>query len=130
VSSIVLPNVGSYVFHYESGSYGAITQIDLPTGASVSYQWGTLVDADRTHRSVTRRTVTVNGQSFAWQCSRSGTCSNMTTTVTDPLQNSSVYVSNAGGISSASFYNGAATGNPYRRYDVGHGADTDPQYDD
>lgn len=127
ISSIVLPNGRSYQFQYETGTYGGITQITLPNGAIISYTWGTLVDGMSTHRYVTSRTVNVSGHNYVWQIVRSGSCANITATVTDPLQNASVYVSSTGGVTTASFYNGGATGNPYRRYDIAYAMDTDPQ---
>ncbi len=130
ITSIVLPNGRSYSFQYENGSYGGITRIDLPTGGYVTYTWGTFSDHERTHRYITSRTLNVNGQSYTWNISRqctvlNGFCTTITSTVTDPLGNVSVYSAVAGEVTSAKIYNGAAVGNPVRQYTIGY-----QQYDD
>ena len=67
VTSIALPNQTSYTFQYENNSYGGLTHVGLPTGASTDYTWATLPGAGyRTHRYVTSRTVTVGVQTSQW----------------------------------------------------------------
>jgi RHS repeat-associated protein len=124
ITSIVLPNGTSYQFQYESGSYGALTRIDLPTGGSISYTWTTVSNFSETRRRVATRTVTVGGQSYIWTFNANGT-------VTDPNGNQTVYDATGPGdsIKSASFYQGAATGTPLRRYDIMYASDADPWYD-
>src|SRR6267154_348455 len=133
VSSIVLPNGRSYQFQYENGSYGGLTRIDLPSGAYVTYTWATLVDnlkAYRSYRYVASRTVNVNGQSSTWNIVSTGNVHALTTTVTDPLSNQTVYLSDSGAVSSAKFYQGAASGTPLRQYAMSYAADDDPQYNE
>ena len=126
ITSIVLPNGRSYSFQYEAGTYGAITRIDLPTGAYVTYTWGTLAipnQGDHAVRYVTSRTLHTDGQAYTWTFSM--TCSSMnafgvncTNTVTDPLNQQSVYALKNGNVTQAKIYNGAATGTPLRQYDI------------
>jgi hypothetical protein len=69
ITSIVLPNSRTYSFQYETGSYGAISRIDLPTGAYITYTWGTVANAgqgDHAFRYVTNRTLHVGSQSSTW----------------------------------------------------------------
>jgi RHS repeat-associated protein len=117
LTSVVLPNSQSYVFKYDQPNpdfcYGNIVEIDLPTGAVVTYSWATFQNQDFSYsRKVTDRTVTVNGQQYHWHFAYGGG----QTTVTDPLGNQSVYNTQEGTIGSAKFYNGTATGNPVRAY--------------
>ncbi len=125
VTSIVLPNGRSYSFQYETNGYGGLSRIDFPTGAYVTYTWGTWSAGERTYRYVTSRTLTVDGQSYTWSFSRgacNGTtgypCESYIVTVTDPLLNQQVYQADHGSVTSAKIYNGAATGTPLRQYDI------------
>ena len=127
-SSIVLPNNQSYQFQYENGTYGGLTQITLPTGGSVAYTWATFLDGARTYRYVASRTVNVGGHSYTWNFARSGTDQNITVDVTDPLGNHTVYRANEGAITSAKFYNGAASGNPLPQYVIDYDWDDDPWF--
>jgi RHS repeat-associated protein len=126
VSSIALPNGQSYQFQYETGTYGGVTQVNLPTGGYITYTWATLSDSDKTHRYVSSRTVHANGQTSTWNISRTGTYPTYTSTVTDPLGNQSVYISSNGAVTSAKIYQGPATGNPIRQYAIDYVADSDP----
>lgn len=68
VSSIILPNLQSYSFQYDS--FGDITQIVMPDGATVNYQWETTINSSiGVLRSVTQRTVVHDGRSDAWNMS-------------------------------------------------------------
>ena len=126
ITSIALPNGRSYQFQYESGTYGAITRIDLPTGGYITYTWATLVDGSKTHRYVASRTVNVDGQSYTWNFNRTGGGGSISVTVTDPLGNQSVYGAFKGAITSAQFYQGAVAGNPLRQHVVDYVSDIDP----
>jgi RHS repeat-associated protein len=125
-SSLVLPNNQSYQFQYENGTYGGLTQITLPTGATISYTWATFQDSVRTYRYIASRTVNVGGHNYTWNFVRSGTDQNLTVDETDPLGNHTVYGVNEGAITSASFYQGAASGNPLRQYVIDYTWDLDP----
>jgi RHS repeat-associated protein len=125
IDSIVLPNGRSYLFQYETNGYAGLSRIDFPTGAYVTYTWGTWSDNVRSYRYVTSRTLTVDGQSYTWNFTRgacggtNGTnCQAFTATVTDPLLNQQAYDTDHGSVTSARSYNGSATGTPLRRYDV------------
>src|SRR5262249_40499604 len=140
ISSVVLPNGKSYHFSYDN--YGYITEIDLPTGAVITYAWAS--DAVDRVRYVSSRTVTVNGQANTWtfvrgsgttdECSPSPagtTCRKIT--VTDPLQNQTVYLRNdlgdgngTTGITRVRVFQGAATGTALREYTLGYQVDPDP----
>jgi hypothetical protein len=74
VTSIGLPNGTSYSFQYENGTYGGLTGITLPTGATISYTWATLSPAGNpylTHRFVSGQTVTVGSHVSPWTFSKS-----------------------------------------------------------
>ena len=127
VTSIVLPNGRSYTFSYDS--YGSVTQMTFPTGATINYTWANYPNASCTYRYVSSRTVTVNGQSSTWTFSHApvgtATCngltqvgSDVTVTQTDPLSNQTVYTVSRGNVKTAKFYQGAATGTPLRQYTV------------
>jgi hypothetical protein len=126
ISSIVLPNGHSYLFQYETGTYGGLTRIDLPTGAYITYTWGTIYNAqhgDHAFRYVTSRILHLGSQSFAWNFSLNCTEADAsgvicTNTVTDPLNQQSVYNVSNGAITTAKIYSGSATGTPLRQYDV------------
>jgi RHS repeat-associated protein len=88
VSSVVLPNQQSYSFQYDA--WGEITQMTLPTGAVINYQWTTLnLPTAPGLRSVTQRSVTHDGKTDTWNfaytsVSAAGGGSNGLVTVTDP----------------------------------------------
>ena len=85
IPSVVLPNGRSYVFKYDQPNpfaYGNIVEIDLPTGAVVTYAWNTFKNGDFSYsRKVTDRTVTVGGQQYHWHFDYTVS----TVTVTDPV---------------------------------------------
>src|SRR5579859_3079009 len=121
ISSIVLPNQLFYSFQYDN--YGMITQINFPTGAIVQYTWDN--DPLQRVRYITSRTLIVNGQSSTWtfaraagttdECAPSNSCTKYT--VTDPVQNQTVYCESIlGKTYKVSIYQGAATGTPLRQY--------------
>src|SRR5205814_1632174 len=66
INSIVLANGQTYSFEYESNSYGGLTGITLPSGAHIGYVWSTLTLGELTHRYISSRTVTINGQNQTW----------------------------------------------------------------
>lgn len=67
VSSIVLPNLHGYSFLYDS--YGGITQMTLPTGAVINYQWETVGPGAGSRRVVTQRIVHDRGNTYEWDIS-------------------------------------------------------------
>lgn len=102
LQSIVLPNGTSWSFEYNDRNvgdpsnvnYGTITQINLPTGGSISYTFvsGTLLPcANSVSRFAATRIVDANDGTgpHTWNYTRSNT--NHTTTVTDPLGNDTVH---------------------------------------
>ncbi len=130
ISSIVLPNGQSYQFQYEP-NYGGISQINLPTGAYITYTWATAVNRVKykTSRYISSRTVHVNGQAYAWNFTYSTADEASTMTVTDPNQNQSIYQAGSGAITSAQIYAGPTTGTPVRQYVITYNADDDPWVD-
>ena len=63
VSQILLPNGLKYTFNYYQNAYGEPSSITLPTGATISYTFGSTDDGGR---RVLTRTVTSNGESSPW----------------------------------------------------------------
>jgi RHS repeat-associated protein len=125
ISSIVLPNGQSYQFQYETGGYGELTRIDLPTGGYITYTWDTISAGDHTRRYVSGRTVHVDGQSYPWTfapvCAAGDyRCISLTTTVTDPLNKQSTYAvdGTSGIITDVQIYDGPALGTPMRKYHI------------
>lgn len=131
ISSIVLPNGREYTFSYDN--YGSLTEMTLPTGASIAYTWTNFISGSPgisgsgSYRYVTSRTVTVGSQVSKWTFALGGTDScnfpaegNVcyVTTVTDPLNNQTVYQVAGGVTAEASVYQGTATGTPLRKYDL------------
>ncbi len=141
ISSIVLPNNKQYAFKYND-AYGELTEIDLPTGAVITYTWANVEDGRSTRRYVTSRTEIVNGVSATWSLAVAATeinnytNSNYSSTVTYPavgnpaVQNQSVFTSVSGGITDAKIYSGAVQGTPLREYQMGYATDHDPTVDD
>jgi YD repeat-containing protein len=130
VSSILLPNGQSYSFQYDS--YGMVTQMTVPTGGTIQYQWSTLLDAQDTHRYVSSRKVTVGSTSYPWQIAlslvnpsdQSGEefSNTIQTVMTDPNGNETVNQSEFGEVTSSEVYNGSAQGTPARQYAVSYSA--------
>ena len=124
ITSVVLPNGRSYQFQYETNGFGGISRIDLPTGAYVTYVWDTWSDHERSYRYITSRTLNVDGQTYTWNFARGalipGNGESFPVTVTDPLLNQTVYMTDHGSVSSAKLYTGWATGEPLRQYDVNY----------
>lgn len=123
VSSIVLPNSREYSFSYDN--YGSLKEITLPAGGTISYTWGNYPDGLATYRYVTSRTVTVGSQVSKWTFLQSGTASCSfpnpnslcdVVTVTDPLNNQTVYQVSLGVTVAAMIYQGTAGGTPLRQY--------------
>ena len=95
LTGIVLPDLTTWRFDYTS--YGDIAKIYLPTGGTITYSWTTIDDyllyagnmgIDKL-RSLTSRTVYDGTNSNTWNYSNIGTAN--PATVTDPLQNDTVY---------------------------------------
>jgi YD repeat-containing protein len=84
-SQITLPDNQSYTFTYEQNAGGELASITLPSGAQISYTYGT---SDEGGRDVASRTLTVNGVSSTWNYSYVVGAS---ATVTDPANNDTVY---------------------------------------
>lgn len=110
ISSIVLPNGTSYSFQYDN--YGTITQLTLPSGATISYGWQNRAQGDSTTRVVQSRTVTADGQTATWNFDRSQSslCVNAPDCVllSDPTGNQSVYAGNNGRTVQVRLYQGTA----------------------
>lgn len=139
ISSIVLPNGKSYNFKYENGTYGEITEIDLPSGGVITYTYANYIDARNTRRYVSSRTETVNGQSATWNFSipsgQQGSDDDpLTSTVTFPAagvtpSHQVVYTSIGGAVSDAQIYAGNVGGTPLREYKISYDWDADPFID-
>jgi RHS repeat-associated protein len=136
ISSVVLPNGLAYNFKYDN--YGMITEIDLPTGATITYTWDN--DLAAQVRWVTSRTLTVGNQTSTWtfqrQHAQPADCNIVTLPgtdggcrqiiVTDPQQDQSVYAYLGGsptGVTHARIYQGAATGTALREYAIDYLSD-------
>jgi RHS repeat-associated protein len=100
ITAILLPNGTSWQFTYDS--WGNLTSVALPSGATISYTW---VTPSRTNfgdtRSIASRVVNANNGSpattwnYQWAVSLSGGCANIQT---DPLGNDLVeYTGNPDG---------------------------------
>lgn len=114
--SIELQNGDTYTFTYEPNGLGEISSITLPAGGVISYTWSST--ADQGGRTVSSRTVTVNGQSSTWNFNANSSKTQIT--VTDPSSNDTVYTCtnytpNPGIVDSAcymteeDFYSGSAS---------------------
>src|SRR5205807_10416076 len=133
VSSIVLPTGQQYLFHYDP-NFGDLIEIDLPTGGVITYSWQVVGTAgpppdgrNTAHRVIKTRTLTIPWQpSQTWNFQWSAAIYVGGVTVTDPLNNQSVYTLNSGTVTSAAFYNGIATGNPVRAYQMDYTNDACP----
>lgn len=95
-SVIQLPNGMQYTITYMQSAHGQISSIQLPTGGTISYTWGSVknISLDDSGPKVTTRTVVANGQTSTWQYTYSGSCyygHPCTVTVTDPYNNDSVH---------------------------------------
>jgi RHS repeat-associated protein len=124
LSSVVLPNGRSYSFVYDT--YGSLTSLTLPTGATITYTWTNTAPGLAQYRYVTSRTVTVGGVSSEWtflQTQASPSCPTgfagcTEVTVTDPVGNQSIYYAEGGETLQANIYQGPATGSRLRQYNV------------
>lgn len=97
-SMLTLPTGKTYVFKYANNTPGDLIEMDLPTGAVITYQYEDLYvekyighGTEPTYvggRAVTNRTVTVNGQAYPWTYTPNLAGVN---TVTDPLGNQQVH---------------------------------------
>lgn len=94
--TITLPDGLTYQFTYEQNQYGEPNSVILPSGAQISWTWGSL---DSGGRKVTSRTVTIGGQSFTWQYNYGLSGANpppssatWTNSIIDPLGNETDYI--------------------------------------
>jgi RHS repeat-associated protein len=100
LTNVILPDNTQWSIAYDS--YGEITSLTTPTGASIAYSWTeaqfpvtSANDITSVSRAVHSRTVTdVNGNSFPWTYLWGAQASDgtMTHTVTDPAGNDTVHV--------------------------------------
>lgn len=100
LSNVILPDSTQWSISYDS--YGEITSVSTPTGASIQYTWAegqfpisSSTDITSVSRAVhTRSLHDVNGNVFTWtyQWGAEAQDQSMTHTVTDPLQNDTVHV--------------------------------------
>jgi hypothetical protein len=95
LQSLVLPNGTAWTFQYSSDGYGDLKQITLPTGGTISYNWGNRVACagmEVPPRWLASRTVNANDGTGPqmWTYTYSGNGA-PTTTVVDPLGNNTVY---------------------------------------
>jgi RHS repeat-associated protein len=89
---IHFPNGMQYSMTYVQNSDGQISSLTLPTGATISYTWGSVAgnpqwSLDDAGPKVTSRTINSDGQSSTWSYTYSSSNSaptQNTTTVTDP----------------------------------------------
>ncbi|MGB9232559.1 MAG: hypothetical protein WCC24_22655, partial [Terracidiphilus sp.] len=98
-SVLTLPTGKTYVFKFAANTPGDLAEMDLPTGAVITYQYGDFYQAKFSSaqskpnyvgsRAVTKRTVAVNGASNSWTYTPSPTGN--ADTVTDPLGNYEVH---------------------------------------
>ena len=92
---ITLPNGMRYVITYVQNSNGQIASFQLPTGATISYAYGSTAfhDLDDAGPKVTARTIVTDGQSSTWTYAYGGTITPAlsTTTVRDPDGNETVH---------------------------------------
>ena len=96
-AKLTLPSGRTYKFTYNNNTPGELARLDLPTGASASYQYGDFYQIQPGSggqpssfvggRSVTSRTLSVDGQSEPWTYN----ISLPQTTVTDPVGNSQTH---------------------------------------
>jgi RHS repeat-associated protein len=96
-TKITLPTGKTYVFKYAANTPGDLIEMDLPTGAVITYQYGDFYQSVYTKgvvkpnyvggRAITKRTVTVNGQANSWIY----TPALGLNTITDPLGNKQVH---------------------------------------
>jgi len=100
-SLIQLPNGMQYAITYVQNSDGQVASLQLPTGATISYTYGSTAfhDLDDAGPKVTSRTIASDGQSQTWSYSYTPT------TVHDPDGNDTVHL----------FANLGGTGDPEQR---------------
>ncbi len=99
-SKITLPTGKAYVFKYANDTPGDLIEMDLPTGGVITYQYEDFYQPKYVSgqsdlpnfvgsRAVTKRTVTINGQSNFWTYTPNPNTG--IDTVTDPLGNYQVH---------------------------------------
>jgi len=117
MQSLVLPNGTAWTFEFDGS--GNLISIGLPTGGMISYGWaqetvcGVYQPLPSFFRAATSRTVTDQTGAHTWTYSNNGWVgtwpappppASMTSTVTDPLGNTSVHSLTAQGNANCSFY--------------------------
>ena len=103
ITGIVLPDGSAWTFSYDA--YGNLTEVGLPLGGTISYQWANvafpmMISSTPMSRAVVQRTLTDNnGNSYVWkyqwvvaQSSSNSASGTITNVVTDPLGNDTVHV--------------------------------------
>src|SRR5579872_2854401 len=99
LTDVILPDNTQWSLAYDS--YGEITSLGTPTGASIQYSWAegqfpvsSQYDITSVSRAVHSRTLTdVNGNAFIWNYQWGAVASDatMTHTVTDPIGNDTTH---------------------------------------
>jgi RHS repeat-associated protein len=88
---ITLPNGLSYTINYVQNDQGQIKSITFPSGATVSYDYSPAPTYDYGGKQVTRRTLTVGGQTSVWNYVYTHDIGVATTKVIDPVGNYKIY---------------------------------------
>ena len=96
MTGVVLPDGTTWRFDYDNNSYADLIAVYPPTGGYVSYTWSTMPDMGMCFnndmgvglRTVASRTVNDGSKSFQWTYKFG---SSIVPTVTDPLDNDTVY---------------------------------------
>jgi RHS repeat-associated protein len=110
VSSILLPDGTSYTFQYETlGGYytGRISQVGLPSGGSIGYQYTGANDGIDCVDTTTAGLTRTLSDGSVWQYAQPGSG---TTTVTDPSQNQTVMTTSGGAAIQTKAYQGSSSG--------------------
>ena len=101
-SMLTLPTHKTYVFKYAPNTPGDLIEMDLPTGAVITYQYTDFYEMQLSpqpgyypnfvgSRAVTKRTVAVNGNQYVWTYNL---VPGVSSTVTDPLGNYQIHTFN------------------------------------
>lgn len=99
MTGVVLPNGTTWRFDYDS--WGDLQKVYTPTGGTITYGWATTMKTGcptggiEPLRTVASRTVSDGATNQTWNYSLPGS-SGMGVTVTDPLNNTTVYTGHVG----------------------------------
>jgi RHS repeat-associated protein len=99
ITGVVLPNGTTWRFDYDS--WGDLQKVFMPTGGTITYGWATTMHTGcpsggiEPLRTVASRTVSDGTTNQTWNYSLPGS-SGMGVTVTDPLNNTTVYTGHVG----------------------------------